>query len=314
MDIISDLKNIIQSGIVSENEMMKNHTTLKIGGPARYFVSVANEQELKELLDYLGDKKIKYFLVGNGSNLLVPDEGYEGVVIKLDDDFKVCFAEIEKGDASNKEGITLEAGAGALLSVVANKAMEKSLTGMEFASGIPGSVGGAIIMNAGAYDGEMKDIVKSVSVLEKNSENGKFEFKTYSNEEMQFSYRNSIAKQREMVVISVCLALHPGNKEEIKKTMDELNAKRREKQPLEYPSAGSTFKRPEGYFAGKLISDAGLKGYHVGDAEVSEKHAGFCINKGNATATEFIKLMNDVSMAVKEKYDVELEPEVIILK
>lgn len=303
-ELIDKLKNIIQDGVIMENELLCNHTTLKIGGPARYFVLVNNERELADLLNFLYTEKIKYFLLGNGSNILADSNGYDGVIIKLDGCFNDCKIQEDKG--------TIEAGAAMLLSVVSRQAYNHSLTGMEFASGIPGSIGGAVFMNAGAYGGEMKNIITSVSVLERQDD--RYQVKIYSKDEMNFGYRHSIAKEKEMIVLSCNISLEKGDKNAIKEIMDQLNSQRREKQPLEFPSAGSTFKRPEGYFAGKLISDAGLKGYNVGGAEVSEKHAGFCINKGGATSQDFEKLMSDVSRIVKEKYDVVLEPEVIVLR
>ena len=300
---ISELANIAGLQNIRENELLSRHTTLKIGGPARFFVIVNNEQVLKQLLDKLKSENQKYFLIGNGSNLLALDEGYDGVILKLSGDFE----NIELKDESS-----IEAGAAALLSKVSAFAANSSLKNMEFASGIPGTLGGALYMNAGAYEGEMKQIVRTVDVLEYNGR--EYVRKEILNEDMQFSYRHSIAKERDMIILGCTISLEKGDSAKIREKMDELNSKRREKQPLEYPSAGSTFKRPEGYFAGKLISDAGLKGYKVGGAEVSEKHAGFCINRDNAKAADFIQLMDDVSRKVYEQYGVELEPEVIILK
>ena len=309
---LSKTKEILECGTVVENEMMNNHTTLRIGGPARYFISVSDEDELKELLNYFTAEKIPYFILGNGSNILVSDEGYDGVIIKLDGDFNSVFVEIEKGEGANKDGIVLEAGAASLLSVVSKKAYSASLKGLEFAAGIPGTVGGAVTMNAGAYGSEMKDVVKEVRALVGDGE--QFVIKTIAGRNMDFSYRHSKVKDIPMVVLSVTFSLHPGNSSEIKALMDELNQKRKEKQPLMYPSAGSTFKRPEGNFAGKLIEEAGLKGYAVGDACVSDMHAGFCINKGSASFKDFKQLMDYVSDTVYDKSGVRLEPEVIILE
>ena len=297
-DILVDLQSIIKRGFIKENESMKGHTTLKIGGDAAYFVSVFDRDELLELMKYINQNSVPYFLLGNGSNILVSDNGFDGVVITLDGEFKEMSV----------SGTRITAGAGAFLSQISRTALEHSLTGVEFASGIPGTLGGALVMNAGAYGGEMKQIVKTVCVLEKDKTG--YEIKSYTVDDMKFAYRYSIAKERELIFLSAEMALTKGEASKIKETMEELNRQRREKQPLEYPSAGSTFKRPEGYFAGKLISDAGLKGYSVGGAQVSEKHAGFCINKGNATAADFERLMQDVIKKVKEETGVVLEPEI----
>lgn len=286
------------------NENLSRHTTLRIGGPARFWAVVNTEEILKNLLLYLEEKQIRFYLLGNGSNVLAEDDGFDGVIIKLAGEFNKC--------SINNNDNAILAGAAVSLAELSRAALNNEFTGLEFASGIPGTVGGALVMNAGAYGGEMKQVVQTVKLLEK--ENAGFVVKTYTNEEMNFSYRHSIAKEKEVIFLEASFELAKGNAAYIKASMDEMNKSRREKQPLEYPSAGSTFKRPEGYFAGKLISDAGLKGYAVGDARVSEKHAGFCINTGNATAADFKKLMEDVSEKVYELYQVKLEPEVIILK
>lgn len=295
------LTELLGNDNVLENELLGRHTTLRIGGPASFFVNVANKENLLELISYLTKNEIRFYILGFGSNILALDEGYDGVIIRLSGDFEEISV----------NGNEITAGAGIALSIIAKKAYENSLSGFEFASGIPGSLGGALVMNAGAYGGEMVQVVKEVALLEK--EGNEYIFKTYSLSEMKFAYRHSIAKEKEVVFLSAVLSLNKGDKEIIKNTMDDMNRSRREKQPLEYPSAGSTFKRPEGYFAGKLISDAGLKGYAVNDACVSEKHAGFCINKGNASSADFQKLMDDVSDKVYELYNVKLEPEVIVL-
>lgn len=236
--------------------------------------------------------------MGNGSNLLVSDKGYRGVVIQLWKN----FSDIETEDN------TITVKAGALLSKVAAEALEESLTGMEFASGIPGTMGGAVMMNAGAYGGEMKDIIREVTVLTREGE-----LLTLSKEEMNFGYRTSVVKEKGYVVISAELQLRKGDREEIRKVMDELKERRVTKQPLDMPSAGSTFKRPEGYFAGKLIMDAGLRGFSVGGAQISEKHCGFVVNKGDATAADVLGLIGEVQKRVQEKFGVALEPEVKFL-
>lgn len=296
-DTISLIKSINDVELKCDEDMSL-HTTLKMGGKAHVFVTVKTMAALGELIRVLKSVKSDYFLLGNGSNILVSDKGLDIPVIRLAGDFDKVLA----------EGDMIKAGAAALLSSVARTALDNSLTGLEFASGIPGSVGGAIVMNAGAYGGEMKDAVVSVKIMDENGD-----VSEYSNEDMAFGYRDSILKRRKLIVIETVFKLNKGDKESIKNTMDELNKKRREKQPLEYPSAGSTFKRPAGYFAAKLIEDAGLKGYTVGGACVSEKHAGFCVNKDNGTASDFYKLMSDVKDRVYKESGVTLEPEVIML-
>lgn len=296
-DTISLIKSINDVDLKCDEDMSL-HTTLKMGGKAHVFVTVKTMAALGELIHVLKSVKSDYFLLGNGSNILVSDKGLDIPVIRLAGDF----------DKVTAEGDMIKAGAAALLSSVARTALDNSLTGLEFASGIPGSVGGAMVMNAGAYGGEMKDAVVSVKVMDENGD-----VSEYSNEDMAFGYRDSILKRRKLIVIETVFKLKKGDKESIKNTMDELNKKRREKQPLEYPSAGSTFKRPEGYFAAKLIEDAGLKGYTVGGACVSDKHAGFCVNKDNGTASDFYKLMSDVKDRVYKESGVTLEPEVIML-
>ena len=239
-----------------------------------------------------------YFILGNGSNLLVGDKGYRGVIIRLGGEFT----------ALKTEGNLLTAGASVLLSAAAREAMENGLTGMEFASGIPGSIGGGVKMNAGAYDGEMRQIVESVQVMYKDGS-----ILDLDNDTMEFGYRNSVIKNRPYVVLQVSLRLQPGNKEEILARMNELAARRKEKQPLEFASAGSTFKRPEGYFAGKLIMDSGLRGARIGGAQISEKHCGFVINDGTAIAADIAELIQEVVETVRDKFGVTLEPEVIFL-
>ena len=279
-------------------EPMKRHTTFRIGGPAEVFVMPGNLEEMQRILEICRTEDLPYFILGNGSNLLVSDRGYRGVVIQLDRN----FGEVKV------EGTEIHASAGALLSTIAVAARRASLTGFEFAGGIPGTLGGAVVMNAGAYGGEMKDVLRKVMVMDQS---GKvFEIPA---EELQMGYRTSIIKTAGYIVLGAVLSLKEGNLEEIKMLTRKLSEQRTSKQPLEYPSAGSTFKRPEGYFAGKLIMDSGLRGYRVGGAQVSEKHCGFVINAGGATARDVRTLMDNVRDIVYKKYGVTLEPEVKFL-
>ena len=274
---------------------MKNHTTFRVGGPADIFLTPSAE-ELPAVLSVCREEQMPVTVIGNGSNLLVGDQGIRGVVI--------CIGFGMRGIRVDGEKIFLEAGV--TLAAAAQQAAKAGLTGLEFASGIPGTFGGAVVMNAGAYGGEMKDVIVSVRVI---SEDG--EILTLSKEELDLSYRHSVIPERDYLVIDGELLLtREKDPDQITERMEELKKKRIEKQPLEYPSAGSTFKRPEGYFAGKLIMDAGLRGFSVGGAAVSEKHCGFVINKGNATAADICALMDEVTRIVKEKYAVTLEPEV----
>ena len=279
---------------VLKDEPMSRHTTFRIGGPADYFVCPDREQ-IAEVLAVAKKCGMAITVIGNGSNLLVGDKGIRGLVVEI-------------GSAMNQIMVDknhITAGAGALLSQVAAKAAAAELGGMEFAAGIPGSVGGAVTMNAGAYGGEMKDILRTVTVLTPEGE-----LKTLDVSEMDLSYRHSCVPEQQYIVLEAEIELGYKPEEEIRAQMEELRNKRIEKQPLEYPSAGSTFKRPEGYFAGKLIMDSNLAGYTVGGAQVSAKHCGFVINKGGATAADVVKLIGDVQRIVKDKYNVGLEPEV----
>ena len=297
--LIELIKETIKTGTVLEKELLKNHTTFRIGGEADYFLIPGSIKEAEELLRLLCMYKEPFVVLGNGSNVLVSDKGIRGIV--------VCFS---KGmDEILCDGNIITAGAGAMLSKVAKCALDNCLTGMEFASGIPGSLGGAVYMNAGAYGGEMKDVITKVILFDAESR----EIVTLAGEDMCFAYRHSIAKEKPLFILEVQMELIKGDANQIKFLMDDLNGRRRDKQPLEYPSAGSTFKRPEGYFAGKLIEDAGLKGYSVGGAQVSEKHCGFVINRGSATAGEVLMLIKNVQEKVYEKFNVVLEPEVIML-
>ena len=291
-------RQCVPEEFVLEQEPMAKHTTFRVGGAADCFITVQNEEQLAKLLVYITKVELPYFILGNGSNLLVGDKGYQGIVLHLAED----FAKI------SVEGTRITVGAGALLSQTAKMAKEASLTGMEFASGIPGTIGGALVMNAGAYDGEMKQIVRSVRVMDQNGEVLEFD-----NETMDFGYRTSAIKNRPYIVLDAVLELAEGDKTSITAKMEELAVQRREKQPLEFPSAGSTFKRPEGYFAGKLIMDAGMRGYRIGGAQVSEKHCGFIVNRGDATAADIAELIVEVQERVKARFDVKLEPEVITL-
>ena len=294
-EIITRLEQILTKDRIRQNEPMKNHTTFRVGGPADIFLTPSAE-ELPAVLSVCREEQMPVTVIGNGSNLLVGDQGIRGMVI--------CIGFGMRGIRVDGEKIFLEAGV--TLAAAAQQAAKAGLTGLEFASGIPGTFGGAVVMNAGAYGGEMKDVIVSVRVI---SEDG--EILTLSKEELDLSYRHSVIPERGYLVIDGELLLtREKDPDQITERMEELKKKRIEKQPLEYPSAGSTFKRPEGYFAGKLIMDAGLRGFSVGGAAVSEKHCGFVINKGNATAADICALMDEVTRIVKEKYAVTLEPEV----
>lgn len=280
------------------DEPMSEHTTFRIGGPADLFLMPKSHEEAAKAVRLCKREGFDYFLLGNGSNLLVSDDGYRGVVIQLFEN----FSKIER------EGNFLRAEAGALLSDIAKEAAKEGLSGLEFASGIPGTLGGAVVMNAGAYGGEMKDVISSVKIL-----NCQGEIETLSKEEMNFAYRNSRVKENKELVLAALIALNEDDRDKIQERMDDFTQKREEKQPLEFPSAGSTFKRPPGYFAGKLIMDSGLRGYRVGGAEISTKHCGFVINSHNATAADVATLIKDVQRIVKEKFKVTLETEVRFL-
>ncbi|MCM1495578.1 MAG: UDP-N-acetylmuramate dehydrogenase [Bacteroides sp.] len=295
-DILGNIREIIKEEQLLFDEPMSSHTTFRVGGPADVIVKPGSISEIEQVLQWCSEHAIPYYIVGNGSNLLVGDAGIRGVVIQIGN----AFSEIEVG-----EDDTIWVQAGCMLGKVANAALEHSLTGLEFASGIPGTIGGAVLMNAGAYGGEMKDIIECVTLLTPAGE-----VLILPQDQMEFGYRDSIAARKNYIVLEVKLRLQKGNPKEIAGKMKELNEARKEKQPLEFPSAGSTFKRPEGYFAGKLIMDAGLAGYRVGDAQVSEKHCGFVINRGHATAKDIVTLMNEVVKQVEEKYQVILEPEI----
>ena len=281
---------------IKKNEPMKNHTTFKIGGMADEFCEAESIDEIIRLIDYAKDKKIPYFVIGNGSNVLVSDKGIRGLVIKISG----AFSEFEV------LGDIISAKSGALLSTLARAAQKNSLSGMEFASGIPGTLGGALYMNAGAYGGTMAGIVKSVTYLK----DGKI---TKLEDGFNFGYRKSIFADICAVILEAELRLKAGDAAEIRAKMEEYKQSRTEKQPLNLPSAGSVFKRPQGHFAGRLIEDAGLKGYKIGGAEVSEKHAGFIVNTGDATAEDVLSLIKHIQKIVKAEFGVELETEVKLM-
>lgn len=281
---------------IIENEPMKKHTTFKIGGAADRFCEAESLNDVFSALAYAKEKNLPLFVMGNGSNLLVSDKGIRGLVLKISDKFSKCEV----------SGDTIKAQSGILLSTLSKLALKNSLSGIEFAGGIPGTLGGAIYMNAGAYGGEMKDIVKSVTYLE-DGEIKKIE------EGFEFGYRKSIFTNKDAIILGAEISLKCGSDDEIKEKMEDFKRRRTEKQPLAMASAGSTFKRPTGYFAGKLIEDAGLKGYTIGGAAVSEKHSGFVVNKGDATAEDVILLISHIQKTVKEKFGVMLETEVKIV-
>lgn len=293
-EFLDKLEAIVSAENIALNEPMNRHTTFRIGGNADVFVTPSIEQT-GAVLALAKAYALPVTVVGNGSNLLVGDKGIRGVVLSFG----------KPADAIHLEGNRMTIGAGTLLSKAAAEAAKNSLSGLEFAAGIPGTLGGAIVMNAGAYGGEMKDVVVSAKVLTQEGE-----IKVLTLEELDLSYRHSCIPGKNYIVLEATVELTPGSKEEIRAVMDDFKARRVDKQPLEYPSAGSTFKRPEGYFAGKLIQDAELRGYSVGGAQVSEKHCGFVINKGGATAEDVVTLMKNVKEKVYEKFQVELEPEV----
>lgn len=296
------VKEALQKFVPAENilfnEPLKKHTTFRIGGEADCLVKIENAGQLSGVLHYLSVVEIPFFIMGNGSNLLVGDKGFSGVILQVSD----------KMNEIRVAGNRIYAQAGAFLSQVAKVAREHGLTGLEFAAGIPGTVGGGVVMNAGAYDGEMKMVVEEVTVL--NKEGNELHL---NNETMEFGYRTSAIKNQPFVVTECCFTLKEGDKDAIAAKMADFQQRRKDKQPLEYPSAGSTFKRPEGHFAGKLIMDAGLKGASVGGAQVSEKHCGFVINTGEATAADVRNLITYIQDEVERQFSVRLEPEVIFL-
>lgn len=296
--VIEALKNFVPEENISLQEPMADHTTFRIGGPADCFLELENREQLIGTLRYLGQVGVPFFILGNGSNLLVSDRGYSGVILQVG----------KRMSAIEADGCRITAQAGATLAQVARAAMENGLTGLEFSSGIPGTVGGGVVMNAGAYDGELSQVVTQVNVVSRDGE-----IMELDNATMEFGYRTSIIRTNPFTVTEVVFELQRGDREQIKARMDDLAAKRREKQPLEYPSAGSTFKRPRGHFAGKLIMDAGMRGYQTGGARVSDKHCGFIINAGGASAQDVRDVILEVQERVKERFGVTLETEIVFL-
>ena len=293
-----DLFNeIYEDSQIQLDAKMSEHIYFKVGGNVDILLNPNSVEQVKKTITICKQNNIPFYIIGNGSNLLVKDGGIRGVVIKL--------CSLNKIECSEN---VIKAECGALLKDVSNEAIKAELTGFEFASGIPGSVGGAVFMNAGAYDGEISFVIEEAEVLDDNQE-----VKTLSKDELNLGYRKSLVMEKGYVVLSATFALQKGDKEKIQARVDELTNRREERQPLEYPSAGSTFKRPEGYFAGKLIQDAGLKGFSIGGAAVSDKHAGFVINKGNGTAKDVLDVIHHVQEEVKRQFGVELHPEVRIL-
>ena len=301
-EAIKRISRIIPDGRLLRDEPMSSHTSFRIGGPARALVQAYDEDELSSVLGILAETGAEHMLIGNGSNLLVSDEGYPGIFVKLGGDFA-------KTEQDTEDPCLVHAGAAAFLSSTSAFLTEKGLSGFEFASGIPGSIGGALFMNAGAYGGEMKDVVVSVRVI---SEDGS-EIRTLTNEEMDFSYRHSSIQEDGGVILSAVLRLGRDDPEAISARTAELRDKRNSKQPVNYPSAGSTFKRPAGGYAAALIEASGLKGYRVGGACVSEKHSGFVINTGGASAADVLAVMRHVRQKVLEDSGVMLEPEVRLI-
>lgn len=279
-----------------EQELLSGHTTFRIGGAAAYYFVPEKIEEVSEALAFAKERNLPFYILGKGSNMLFSDEGYEGVVIEVGKGLELVKIE-ENGMVTAQAGIAMSA--------LAAKLAAAELTGFEFAGGIPGTLGGGIAMNAGAYGGEIKDCIVSATVLTENGERI-----TLTRDELELGYRTSVIQKKQYIVLEGTFSFQKGNRQTILDTMKELNQRRRDKQPLEFPSAGSTFKRPEGYFAGKLIEDAGLRGYRVGDAQVSEKHCGFVVNRGQATAKDVAQLIADVQERVWNQFQVKLEPEV----
>lgn len=281
-----------------KNEPMKKYTSFRVGGPAELLIRPKDEESLIKILKTIKENNYKFYILGNGTNIIVKDGGFDGIIILLKDRLKdICV-----------DGLRIRAGAGASLKSLSNRAMENSLTGLEFAHGIPGSVGGAMVMNAGAYDGEMKNIVESVRVLDADGN-----IREYSNRQMNFSYRNSIVLEENLIVLSATFILEKGDKKAIKDKYEEFDRRRTEKQPLNLPSAGSTFKRPQGYFAGKLIDDSGLRGFRHKGAGISDKHCGFVVNYDNASAKDILETIEIVQKIVYDNFSVHLEREVKII-
>ena len=297
ISLYEELKKILPQEKIFCEEPMSRHTTFRIGGPADYYIQ-PDVRQLSEVLRLADREQIPVTIIGNGSNLLVGDGGIRGVVIEIG----------RAMDDIRCEGQEITVGGGTLLSRLSNFAAEQGLSGLEFAAGIPGNVGGAVVMNAGAYGGEIKDVLVSVKVMDRQGGQ-----KVLSADELELGYRHSRLMDTEEIVIGAVFRLKSDNPQTIRSVMADLRERRMEKQPLEYPSAGSTFKRPEGYFAGKLIQDAGLRGYQVGGARVSDKHCGFVVNCGGATAADVQQLIAEVQKQVYDQFAVQLEPEVHML-
>lgn len=296
--IASIFSRVFESESIKIDEAMRNHTSFKVGGPADLLLLPENAEKLSVIIDICNANRIPLFVMGNGTNLIVRDKGIRGVVVKLFNNFNSYTV--------NEDGI--EADAGILLSKLANIALDNGFAGLEFAAGIPGTLGGAVSMNAGAYGGEMKDVIDRTEFMDKTGS-----IKVLKGDQHEFGYRTSYIQTQGGVAVRSVLKLRKGDKESIKELMDDLNKRRKEKQPLDMPSAGSVFKRPEGYFAGKLIEDCGLKGYKMGGAEVSDKHCGFIVNSGNATADDILSLIKHIQDIVKLKFGVELKTEVKVV-
>lgn len=299
-NIRAALKEIAGEAYVLENEPMRDHTTFKIGGEADFLVMPRTTEQITDLIRFFKESNTDYFFMGNGSNILVHDEGFRGVAVKLLDDYSdISF------DGEDEKGLHFTAQAGARMWRLGMFLLDHDAAGFEFGTGIPGTLGGAVMMNAGAYGGEMKDVVESVLVADENGE-----LMRLSNKEMDFGYRHSCVSEKGYIVLEATLCLKKGDKKEIRAGIDELSEKRRTKQPLDMPSAGSTFKRPDGFYAAQLIDEAGFRGKSVGGAAVSEKHAGFVVNTGGATAADVVALTDEIKRVVKEKNGVDLELEV----
>lgn len=294
----SRILSLFEPEQIKINEPLKKHTTFKIGGPADIMLCPSNINDLQKSIGICIEDNLPYFIMGQGSNLLVKDGGYRGVIIKIGSHLKKFIVQDN----------VIYAEAGVRLSELARAAANHSLTGLEFAEGIPGSLGGAVVMNAGAYDGEMKNILESVQAI-----NNMGQIETFSVDRLDMSYRKSIFQENGFIVVSAVLKLSRGEKELIQAAMRDFARRRREKQPLEYPSAGSVFRRPQGIYVGPIIEQMGLKGYSIGDAQVSEKHAGFIINKGNATAANVLELIHVIQQKALENYGVELKPEIAVI-
>ena len=296
--VLESLQKFVPCENIRLQESMADHTTFRIGGPADCFVQLENEKQLKDIRRYLEVAGVPFFVLGNGSNLLVSDSGYRGVVLQISSEMSDIRV----------EGYRVVAKAGASLAQTARMALKHGLTGLEFASGIPGTVGGGVVMNAGAYGGEMCQVVTQVTVVNPGGETMELD-----NETMEFGYRTSVIRHGAFIVTEVVFSLAHGDRDAIQARMEELAGRRREKQPLEYPSGGSTFKRPEGHFAGQLIMEAGFRGFQIGGARVSDKHCGFIINTGNATARDVLDVIASVQAGVKDKFHVDLETEIVCL-